>query len=29
MALDNTWFTEPMDKTGTAFSLKLGERVHV
>lgn len=28
MALDNTWFTEPMDKTGTAFSLKLGERVH-
>ncbi len=28
MSLDNTWFTEPMDKTGTAFSLKLGERVH-
>jgi spermidine synthase len=28
VALDNTWFTEPMDKTGTAFSLKLGERVH-
>lgn len=24
MALDKTWFTEPMEKTGTAFSLKLG-----
>jgi spermidine synthase len=23
MALDSSWFTEPMDKTGTAFSLKL------
>ena len=28
MSLDNTWFTEPVDQTGTAFSLKLGERVH-
>ncbi|HET7797646.1 MAG TPA: polyamine aminopropyltransferase, partial [Nevskia sp.] len=28
MSLDNTWFSEPVDKTGTAFSLKLGERVH-
>lgn len=28
MSLDNTWFTEAVDKTGTAFSLKLGERVH-
>ena len=28
MSLDQTWFTEPVDKTGTAFSLKLGERVH-
>ena len=24
MSLDSTWFTEPVDKTGTAFSLKLG-----
>lgn len=28
MSLDNTWFSEPVDQTGTAFSLKLGERVH-
>ena len=28
MSLDNSWFTEPVDQTGTAFSLKLGERVH-
>ncbi|MDP3293150.1 MAG: polyamine aminopropyltransferase [Nevskia sp.] len=28
MSLDNTWFSEPVDATGTAFSLKLGERVH-
>lgn len=28
MSLDNTWFTEPMDKTGTAFSLKLGDKIH-
>jgi spermidine synthase len=28
MSLDNGWFTEAIDKTGTAFSLKLGERVH-
>ena len=28
MALDESWFTEPVDKTGTAFSLKLGEHVH-
>jgi len=28
MTLDTTWFTEPVDKTGTAFSLKLGRRVH-
>jgi len=28
MSLDHGWFTEPMEKTGTAFSLKLGERVH-
>ncbi len=28
MSLDNTWFTEAIDKTGTAFSLKLGRRVH-
>jgi spermidine synthase len=28
MALDDRWFTEIVDKTGTAFSLKLGERVH-
>jgi spermidine synthase len=24
MALDSSWFTEPVDKSGTAFSLKLG-----
>ncbi|MEK6807087.1 MAG: polyamine aminopropyltransferase [Pseudomonadota bacterium] len=28
MSLDKTWFTEPMDKTGTAFSLKLGKKLH-
>jgi spermidine synthase len=28
MALDKSWFTEAVDKTGTAFSLKLGEHVH-
>ena len=28
MALDNSWFTEAVEQTGTAFSLKLGERVH-
>lgn len=28
MSLDASWFTEAMDKTGTAFSLKLGEKVH-
>lgn len=28
MALDNTWFTEAVDATGTAFSLKLGAKVH-
>ncbi|HUS24373.1 MAG TPA: polyamine aminopropyltransferase [Candidatus Binatia bacterium] len=27
MALDKTWFTETMEKTGTAFSLK-GKRLH-
>ena len=27
MALDKSWFTEPMEKTGTAFSLK-GKRLH-
>jgi spermidine synthase len=26
--LDKTWFTEPMDKAGTAFSLKLGQKLH-
>src|SRR5207244_3082763 len=26
--VDKTWFTEPMEKTGTAFSLKLGEKLH-
>jgi len=26
--LDKSWFTEPMEKTGTAFSLKLGEKLH-
>jgi spermidine synthase len=28
MALDQGWFTEVMAQTGTAFSLRLGERVH-
>jgi spermidine synthase len=28
MSLDQSWFTEAVDATGTAFSLKLGERVH-
>ncbi|MGB1580780.1 MAG: polyamine aminopropyltransferase, partial [Nevskiales bacterium] len=28
MALDNNWFSESDDKTGTAFSLKLGEKLH-
>lgn len=28
MSLDRTWFTEPMEKTGTAFSLKLGKKLH-
>ncbi|MCX7072491.1 MAG: polyamine aminopropyltransferase, partial [Gammaproteobacteria bacterium] len=28
MSLDESWFTEPVDKTGTAFSLKLGRHVH-
>ena len=28
MSLDDRWFTEAIDKCGTAFSLKLGERVH-
>ncbi|HUR42260.1 MAG TPA: polyamine aminopropyltransferase [Verrucomicrobiae bacterium] len=28
MALDSSWFTEPVDKTGTAFSLKLGKKLH-
>jgi len=28
MSLDRTWFTEPVDKTGTAFSLKLGKKLH-
>jgi spermidine synthase len=28
MSLDNTWFTEAVDKTGTAFSLKLGHKIH-
>lgn len=27
MALDKSWFTEPMEKTGTAFSLK-GKKLH-
>ena len=27
MALDKSWFTEPMEKTGTAFSLK-GRKLH-
>jgi len=28
MSLDSSWFTEPADKTGTAFSLKLGKKLH-
>ncbi len=28
MALDNNWFSEADDKTGTGFSLKLGEKLH-
>lgn len=28
MALDQTWFSESVDATGTAFSLKLGEHLH-
>ena len=28
MSLDSSWFTEPMEKTGTAFSLKLGKKLH-
>jgi len=28
MSLDASWFTEAVDATGTAFSLKLGEKVH-
>ena len=28
MALDQGWFTEVVAQTGTAFSLRLGERVH-
>ena len=28
MALDKSWFTEPVEATGTAFSLKLGEKLH-
>ncbi len=28
MSLDASWFTEPVDKTGTAFSLKLGKKLH-
>ena len=28
MSLDESWFTEAVDKTGTAFSLKLGQHVH-
>src|SRR5688572_15674586 len=28
MSLDSSWFTEPVDKTGTAFSLKLGKKLH-
>jgi len=28
MSLDRSWFTEPVEKTGTAFSLKLGEKLH-
>jgi len=28
MSLDSRWFTEVVEQTGTAFSLKLGSRVH-
>jgi spermidine synthase len=28
MALDSSWFTEAAERAGTAFSLKLGARVH-
>jgi spermidine synthase len=28
MSLDQSWFTEAVAKTGTAFSLKLGEKLH-
>lgn len=28
MALDKNWFSEADDKTGTGFSLKLGEKLH-
>jgi spermidine synthase len=28
MSLDTTWFTEPVEQTGTAFSLKLGRKLH-
>jgi len=28
MALDQTWFTEPVEATGSAFSLKLGKHLH-
>ncbi|MDR3419416.1 MAG: polyamine aminopropyltransferase [Nevskia sp.] len=28
MSLDQSWFSEAVERTGTAFSLKLGERVH-
>ncbi|MCI0750086.1 MAG: polyamine aminopropyltransferase [Nevskiales bacterium] len=28
MALHQSWFTEAVDRTGTAFSLKLGEKLH-
>ena len=28
MSLDSSWFTEAVATTGTAFSLKLGEKVH-
>ena len=28
MSLDRRWFTEAVEKTGTAFSLKLGKKLH-
>lgn len=28
MSLDNTWFTEAIEKTGSAFSLKLAHKIH-